>query len=56
MNWFQQDSYTQKNSATAIPGRARMRAFISQLVASEMARAVARSSQLVRPGVTLSTM
>ena len=40
MNWFQEDSYTQKtvqHVATAIPGRARTRAFISQLVAREMA-------------------
>ena len=34
MDWFQEDSYIQaKNSATATPGRARMRAFISQFVA-----------------------
>ena len=39
MNWFQEDSYTQKavQHVHAIPGRACTRAFISQLVAREMA-------------------
>ena len=38
MNWFQEDSYTQKAmQQPSHAGRARTRAFIGQLVAREMA-------------------